>query len=170
MFAAHTTPAMQMVVAVLAIALLGALIASVVALVREWRRAAWRAAIPLLACAAAWPVAHLASAQTTDLLFAQHLPIYEALVARPDVQGVASGSGLEQLTLSQSEGEYMWWAAAERTPDGTLMVELMNGSGFPVKHSGFVYTSSGSIPLGSNVAGRYSYWIPMRANWFAVSD
>ncbi len=169
-FTLYASPATQLLSGLVFLAYLVAVVVSIAALVTGWRRLTWRAAVPLLICSAGWYGARFASDMAADVLFARNLPAYEAMVARPDVQAVVAGTGLQQLTLHESDRSLFWWAGAERTPDGTLMVELVNGSGFPVKHSGFLYTSSGSIPEGSRMNSRWPYRCSMRAHWFCVSD
>ncbi|MBL8279154.1 MAG: hypothetical protein JNL93_20840 [Pelomonas sp.] len=84
---------------------------------------------------------------TLELVFALELPAYESIVARHDVQGLRPGSSVSSLPLSDAEQRHVWHASAQRAQDGTLYVELLNGSAFPVKHAGYVYTSSGKISI-----------------------
>jgi len=169
-FAVWKTPEVQLATMPLFFAYVAAAIASLVLLMRKWRRIGWRAAIPLLACIAAWHGARIARDAAGDALFARNLPVYESVVMRPEVQALAPGAELQELPLRDAERADLWWAAAERTPDGTLLVELLNGRGFPVKHSGFLYSSSGRIPTDSRMAGHWSYRCTMRPHWFCVSD
>jgi len=91
-----------------------------------------------------------------ELRFALDLPTYEAIVARRDVQELAPGTKLDPLTLSDSEDAGIYRAGAERMADGTLLVEVWNGSGWPVRHFGYLYTSSGKMPEARGCASESS--------------
>ncbi len=168
-FAVHTTPEMQLASGALFLAYLSAIVASVVVLARGWRRSGWRAATPLVLCVAVWFAARAATGLAGDLVFARDLPMLEKIVTRPDVQGLAPGSDLT-LTLTDSEKTVVWWAAAERTANGTLVVELLNGRGFPLKHSGYLYTSTAQVPLDSRMILHWPYRGSMKFNWSSISD
>lgn len=168
-FAAFHTPGVQLAVMLLFLLFFCASAASLIALVRGWRTSGWRAAIPLIACVAAWWLAPIVSRMVDAGIFARDLPAFEAIVARPDVQATAPGADVT-VELSDKEKQVAWHVDAERTPDGTLLVTLLNGSGFPVKHSGFLYSSTGRVPPDARMNERLPYRGAMRDHWFSVSD
>jgi hypothetical protein len=105
-----------------------------------------------------------------ELRFALDLPTYEAIVARRDVQELAPGTKLDPLTLSESESAGIYRAGAERTADGTLLVETWNGSGWPVRHFGYLYTSSGTMPEAAGVRERIFSHYRVRPHWLRLVD
>ena len=169
-FMAHTTADVQLVTMGLTIVFVGAIAASVVALVREWRTLSWVAALPLAACLAAVPVSSIAGDAARAMQFAMALPDYEKVVARQDVQALQPGARIESLDLSPSERSGIDWAGAQRTPGGMLVVEFATGSGFPVKHSGYVYTSTETVTGGLATQKTWPYQSPVRAHWYEVSN
>ncbi len=160
----------QLAVAAGTIGGVGAILACLVVLALDWRRAHWKAAIPLLACLAAATVASPMAVATRALVFALELPAYESIVGRPDVQGLRPGSSVSPLPLSDAEQWHVWYARAQRTQDGTLYVELLNGSAFPVKHAGYVYTSSGKIAEDTDAWENWPVKIAVRDHWVRVHD
>lgn len=148
----------------------GALLSGLVVLGLDWRRAHWRAAIPLLACLAAAAAASPLAFATRELVFALELPAYESIVARLDVHDLRPGSSVSPLPLSDAEQRHVGYARAQRTQDGTLYVELLNGSAFPVKHAGYVYTSSGKIAEDAHVWESWPVKIAVRDHWVRVRD
>jgi hypothetical protein len=74
------------------------------------------------------------------------------------------------VPLVGAERDLGYGVLAERDPNGVLTVELLTGGGFPVKHSGYLYTSSGSVRPGSFFDERWPFKTEMKAKWFRISD
>lgn len=148
----------------------GALLSGLVVLGLNWRRSHWRAALPLLACVAAAAMVSPLALATREFVFALELPAYESIVARPDVQSLRPGSSVSPLPLSDAEQRHVRYARAQRTQDGTLYVELLNGSAFPVKHAGYAYTSSGKIAEDTDAWESWPVKIAVRDHWVRVRD
>ncbi len=102
--------------------------------------------------------------------FAWRFPHYQALVERVEAsQGLASGE-VKRVPLSAAERKFCYNVLAQRDTNGVLTVELLTGRGFPVKHSGYLYTSSGSIQSGSFFDTRWHARTELRPKWFRISD
>lgn len=55
-------------------------------------------------------------------------------------------------------------------PEGPKNVEFFFGSGFPVKHSAYLWCAAGSIERGSETARRWPRRRQVAPNWFIVHD
>jgi hypothetical protein len=160
----------QLATLLMVVPYLGATLLAMFVLARSWRAPNWRSAIPLACCLAVLPAAVPAGDAARELRFALDLPTYEAIVARRDVQELAPGTRLDPLTLSDSESSGVYLAGAERMADGTLLVEIWNGSGWPVRHFGYLYTSSGTMPEGARVRERIFSHYQARPHWLRLVD
>ena len=104
-----------------------------------------------------------------DWRFQKNLPRYNAVIRliekgelKPDPQ-----SPLIKLPVEYAD---LAWAVAAKTNDNRVVVEFMTESGFPVKHSGYLFVSSGDIASDTNLFRRWPYRSQISANWFQISD
>src|SRR5262249_9503075 len=104
-----------------------------------------------------------------DVAFSFHRGEYEALIARVEQRAIPKGQP-ERITLSDSERSIAYFVLAERAADGSLIVEILTGGGFPVKHSGYVFASAGSFPSESFIGKRWEHHSEVESNWYRVSD
>jgi hypothetical protein len=134
----------------------------------DWRAYRWIALVPLLACILAVPAASGLGGAIGACLFSKNLPRYSAIVARQDVQAV--GEKKIFIPLSDAEKELTYAVFAQRTPAGTLIVEIATEGGFPVKHAGYLFSSSGEIPKTPELSYRWPYQERLNPHWFRVID
>ena len=99
----------------------------------------------------------------------RQFPRYVALVERIQADNTLA-SGIVSVPFSEAERDLGYNLLAERNTNGVLTVELLTGGGFPVKHSGYLYTSSGSIQLGSFFDSRWPLRTEVKPKWFRISD
>jgi hypothetical protein len=59
---------------------------------------------------------------------------------------------------------------AQKETNGVLTVEFLTETGFPVKHSGYLYCSSGTIAPGSAEDRHWPIIHEERPKWFSISD
>jgi hypothetical protein len=78
--------------------------------------------------------------------------------------------GSDRLLQAESEARLVYRVYAEKATNGILMVEFDTEAGFPVKHSGYLYSSSGQIESGSRMDSRWPIREEVRSGWFYVSD
>ena len=173
-FGGYKSGATQLALLLLTPLFCAAFVAGVVLLYKSRARLSFGAATPLLACVCALPLGLLGAAGVRHALFQFHLPGYERLIARADIRALAPAEKPTFMPLSQEEKKLAYAMQAQRLPDGTLLVELMTEGAFPLKHAGYVYTSTGRIDASS---GSSSAWLgawPRRTeiqpNWFRVAD
>jgi hypothetical protein len=100
--------------------------------------------------------------------FNHALPGYEAIIRKMDTGSILVSS--VRGTIPEAETGDTYRVFAYREPSGTLSVEFFNGVGFPVKHSGYLFSSSGVIEPGSTADGRWHGSPQIRSNWFAIGD
>ncbi|EEF62541.1 hypothetical protein [Pedosphaera parvula] len=129
----------------------------------DWRKEHWRSFIPLATCVVVVVVAPDLGKGIRDLMFRWSLPGYEALIRRME-------SGNIQVTkewreVEEAEGLVPYGVAAMRGSNDSLIVEFRYGAGFPVKHSAYVYCSSGVIDHSEYQRGH-----EIKSKWFEVSD
>jgi hypothetical protein len=153
----------------LSLAFCGAILASIGMLIRDWGTQSWFAAGPLVICAAAVPIALTGGEAAQRNQFSVNLPTYEKLVARADVQALQPGEHIKRLNLASADGRGIEWAAAQRTSNGTLVVEFQTASGF-LHHAGYVYTSAEAISQEFATQYRWPYQNLVQEHWLEVSN
>jgi hypothetical protein len=169
-FAAYTSPQLQLVFAVATLTFLGAILASVFALVRDWRLLGWWAALPLVICLLAMPASRFLGSGIHAVLFNSHVPQYRKLVDRIDKEELLDRTGSTIVVLKPEEKQLAYFVLAERRSDKELLVELATERGFPVKHRGYVFSSTGAFVTDSEIGRRWPYVRRIGDQWFRVSD
>ncbi len=102
--------------------------------------------------------------------FARRFPHYQALVERVGAnEGLVLGE-VKRIPLSTAERKFCYNVLAQRDTNGVLTVELLAGGGFPVRHSGYLYSSSGNIQSGSFFDRRWHARTELKPKWFRISD
>jgi hypothetical protein len=167
-FAARPSVEAQTVLMILTFGFFFVGIISFVRALTQWRKGRFRAVAPLAGCILIVAVAPMAASAVRRSVFHQSLARYESVIRRIE-------SGEIQLTnqlrnISPSESGLSHSVLAQREANGVFTVEFLSGSGFPVKHSGVLYCSSGFIEPGSVTASRWPKKVEMKPRWFRVSD
>jgi hypothetical protein len=128
------------------------------------------AIIPLLLCFGSCAATTAMGRGARRAQFERDLPRYVALVERIQADNTLVSGKVVSVTLSEGERDLGYTLLAERNTNGVLTVELLTGGGFPVKHSGYLYTSSGSIQPGSFFDSRWPFKTEVKPKWFRISD
>lgn len=128
------------------------------------------ALLPLAVCLGSCAGSTMVGQAVREAQFASHLPRYEALVERIRAANVLVSGKVVSVPLAETERDLGYSVLAEQDANGILMVELLTGGGFPVKHSGFLYSSSGSIKPWSFFDERWPSKTEVRPKWFRISD
>ena len=129
----------------------------------QWQSERWRAGIPLVSCILAVVIAPDLGSGIRSLMFKWSLPRYEALIHRIESGNVRVSN--EWQKIEEANGLAPYGVAAKRGSNDVLMVEFRFGAGFPVKHSAYLYCSSGVIDH-----SEYRRGYAIRPKWFQVSD
>jgi hypothetical protein len=139
----------------------------------DWKRVGWRSAPPFFLCLVSL-IGSLALALTIrERIFEWSLPSHEAVVHHMEAGNIpvptnklpaliSIPSTLRQPRLAHS-------VAACRDTNGVLIVEILTEGGFPVSHSGYLVSSSGSITPGSDADGFYRARRQVRPQWFYIT-
>jgi hypothetical protein len=148
----------------LALWFLVGVVAAIAVLLTEWHRLRWRSLTPLGTCLGSFflalPLVHL----SRHLAFLWALPSYEAVVKQIETGAISvspSGTIIEGV-----QARMAFRILAARTVDGSLTVEFITELGFPVLHSGYLYSSKGSIDSDP----RWPIHEEVRKNWYFISD
>jgi hypothetical protein len=168
LFATVETAEVQLFDMALALLVLVALGVAFVRVFLCWKRESWRTLIiflvtPLLVIFMPDAVGYLRIAA-----FKRALPQYEAAVQR-----IASGEiavSEKRKRIEELEGPLAYGVFAQRSPAGVLTVEFWTGGGFPVKHRGYLYSSSGAIEQNSPAAETWPKRRAVVSQWFRVAD
>jgi hypothetical protein len=162
-FIVRPKPGLQFLAMFLSLALIVVGFIGFVTAFTNWGKERWRSFIPLSTCVVVVVVAPDLGRGIRDLMFKWSLPRYEALIQRIESGNISVSK--EWQKIEEAEGLVPYGVVAKRGSNDVLMVEFRFGAGFPVKHSAYVYFSSGAIDH-----SEYRRGYEIRPKWFEVSD
>jgi len=148
----------------------GGIITSLVCLFSDWRRMGWRSAIPLGVCVVSFYFSGILVDAARYCVFIRVLPSYETVVREIDSGRILVTTNFVDLPQAKSEAPLAYHVFARRETNGVLMVEFDTESAFPLKHGGYLYSSSGTIEPGSRMDSRFPFRWELRKKWYYVSD
>jgi hypothetical protein len=73
--------------------------------------------------------------------FRYQRPDYEAVISMIERGQIPVAANLGQIAIPDSYKHLVYAVLGNRDPNGVLTIEFLMGSGFPAKHSGFLYRS-----------------------------
>lgn len=167
-FAARPSPVTQLLSMLLDLGLLVFGFISFIRLFTHWRRERWRVVIPFATCVLAVALAPEVGATIRRVAFQHSLPHYESIIRQMESGTIPVTQELRRI--EQAEGGSAYSVLAQRSTNGVLTVEFLTGGGFPVKHSGYLYCSSGFIEPGSAADSRWRKKREVRPLWYRISD
>lgn len=141
---------------------------SLVRLYTHSYRERWRVVIPFATCILTFGLALGAGPAIRRVMFQRSLPYYESVIHQIESGRISVTP--ELCRVPQVEGGPAYAVFAQRTTDGILTVEFFTGGGFPVKHSGYLYCSLGSIEPDSDADRRWPRRRELKPLWFQISD
>ena len=109
-------------------------------------------------------------AHVREAEFEKRLPRYQALIERIKVETGIDPGKVSSVSLTEGERDLCYSISAGHETNGTLIVELLTGGGFPLKHSGYLYSSSGKVEEGSFFERRWPIIYEVKTNWFRIAD
>ena len=166
-FAARQTVVTQVFMTLLTLALLGFGSTTFVLFFARWSEDRWRGLVPVGICTIAVVLAPRVGAVIRESTFRRDLPSYNAVIRQMERGSIPVDAELRRIP--QAEGAQAYVVLAQRTSEG-LNVEFITGGGFPVKHSGYLYCSSGEIERGSLIDSRWPKRREVMPMWFRISD
>jgi hypothetical protein len=159
---------MAMLLLVLALSL-----ASFVLGLTSFSREKFRAFIPALICLIGLPAGFVAAfalgGSIKDSRFQRNLPRYTEVVRRIETGAIKPTTSSPLLNLPNQYAD-LAWAAFPKTNNAGLIIEFLNEGGFPFKHSGYLYVSSGNIESDADTLERWPIHSRINTNWFRISD
>ena len=169
----HRWLLLQFVLMPVALGMVAAIVRSFVLVFLDWRHVGWRSMLPFLICVLSIISSFELALRIREKIFEWSLPSYEAVVQQMQSgkilvptnslpRSIPLPDTLPQPRLSHS-------VTACRDTNGVLMVVITTEGGFPVSHSGYLFSSSGSISPGSAPDEFYRGRRQVRPQWFYVT-
>jgi len=137
---------------------------------RRWRVDRLRACFPLVTCVVAWYVAGYLEDFLQAQFFNSNLPRFQAIVSSIQLDSLPPGGELKAMAVSEADKRQIQHVFVRRGANDSIVVEIDTGNGFPVKHSGYVFSSSGAFPSDERFRYRWPYVEEIRQGWFRVSN
>ena len=164
------TPLLQLLSLPLALLFFAAIVVSLGCVFFEWRQHRWRSIVPLASCVIAAFLSGMLVRTARHFVFAWALPSYEVVVHQMESGSILVSTNFANIPRAEAEARLAYRVFAQRDTNGVLVVEFDTESGFPVKHSGYLYSSSGVIEPGSRMDSRWPIRQELRSRWFYISD
>lgn len=164
LFVARQTPSTQLFSFLMTLVLLLVVLIGFVRIFTQWNRERWRSLIPLISCGLAVAVFPVSRSAILRLTFEHSLPRFESIICKLESGPLPDPSAV--LEIAQVEDNTIYHAKAKQSPNGDLTVLFLTGNGFPVKHSGYLYSSSGTFSPSKD----WPKVKEMKPNWFRISD
>jgi hypothetical protein len=169
-FFSHRTNLTQLLTLPLALCFLAAVIISIVCAFSEWRQRRWISLLPFGTCVLSVVVCGAIVRPIRQAIFVWSLPSYEGVVQQMESGSIPVSATLSRVPQAESKARLTYGVFAQKGTNGVLTVEFLTECGFPVKHSGYLYCSSGVIALGSDADSRWPIRHEEKPKWFYVSD
>ena len=152
------------------VGLLLAFIAGVVYAISNWKQLRFWAFLPLLVCLGSCQGSTTIARAARKAQFERDIPRYQAVIAKIEGGAISLPAQGEPIRLSGVEQDLAYSVLAQRDTNGLVTVEFLTGGGFPLKHSGYLYSSSGAIQRGSLFDSRWPLRTEIKPKWFRISD
>ena len=102
--------------------------------------------------------------------FKSKLPLFQKVVSDLQTSETAPSTSLTEVPVPENARSKVYFILAEHPAEGRLAVEFLTGRGFPVKHSGFLFLSSGRIEDFPKMVSRWPYQERLQDNWLYICD
>lgn len=173
-FLANQTPLLKFLYIPFTLAFFVTMFVGIVLVFTDWRRHSWGALLPLASCAVAVVLigilAQAAREQLRQKQFAENLPAYEKIVREIENGSIPVSAKLERMSEAAAKAPLAYAVLAVKETNGILSVEFLTEAGFPLKHGGYLYVSSGIIAPGSVMDERWPMRQRVRTKWFYIRD
>lgn len=169
-FFSHRTNLSQLLTLPLFPCFFVAFVISFVSVFSDWRQRRWRALVPFATCILSVIICGLVVPPIRRAVFVRSLPSYEEVVRQMESGRIPVFTNLTLIPQAQAQARLAYAVLAQRDTNGVLTVEFLTEGGFPVKHSGYLYCSSGNIKAGSLADSRWPIRHQEQPKWFYISD
>jgi hypothetical protein len=133
----------------------------------------FRAFIPLAICVIGLPISWFVAGRLGEAIqdwrFKKNLPRYTEVVRLIEKGEIKVPSGSDMLQLPSQYSDLALRTFASTNSEGVVIVGFITGLGFPVKHSGLLYLSTGNIE-NSGMLLRWPRYRRLNENWFVIED
>ena len=102
--------------------------------------------------------------------FTSKLPFFQKIISDLQTSETAPSTSLTKVPVPHDAREMAYSIIAQRPTEGRLAVEFHTGGGFPVKHRGFLFLSSGGTKDFPQMASRWPKRTRLRDNWLYIGD
>jgi hypothetical protein len=165
---AHRRGLLQLLSLPLFLGMLAAIPLSFIWIFRDWRQHRWLAALPFMVCILSFVGSFQMAMSVRDRLFDWALPSYEMVVQQMQAGRFIVTTNWSQIPGAEAQARLAYEVYAQKDTNGVFTVEFLTEGGFPARHSGYLYSSSGVIEPGSLPFARWPP-IKLRPKWFYVS-
>lgn len=163
-FFAEATALLQFV----ALGLLGACFICSVQSLAEWKKLRFWAVLPSLLSLLALIISAWTGVTLKIAIFERRLPRYRAFVQQIEAGTIPVSTNAHPISLPKADRDLAYFVWAQRDTNGVLIVEFSTDSGWPAKHSGYLYCSAGSVPPGSSSDVRWRGKFQIHPKWFRI--
>jgi len=166
----HRDSILQLLILPVALCFLFSVVFGVVCIFIEWRERRWLSLLPLAACVLSVLISVPILRTARHQIFVKSLPSYEEVVRQMEAGSIPVSTNLSPVPQAVPLAHLAYAVLAERRTNGALTVEFLTEGSFPLKHSGYLYVSSGVVEPGSREDERWPIRHEERPRWFYISD
>jgi FtsH-binding integral membrane protein len=169
-FAHRNSIILQLLGILLMFCFFAAVVVSIVCIFAEWRKSRWFSLLPFAVCVLSVVISVAIVRTIRQAIFLRSLPSYESVVRQMESGNIPVSTNLSPVPQAVPLARLAYAVLAQKATNGALTVEFLTEGGFPVKHSGYLYVSSGVIEPGSMEDSRWPFRHEERPKWFYFSD
>lgn len=170
-YAAHRRSVILQLLGVSAtLCFLAAGVISIVCIFSDWRQRRWLSLAPFAVCMLSVVISGAIMQPIRHAIFVRSLPSYETVVQKMESGSIPVSANLSLIPQAVPLAHLAYAVLAQKDTNGILTVEFLTEAGFPVKHSGYLYISSGIVEPGSVAYSRWPIRHEEKPRWFYISD
>lgn len=142
--------------------------------VRKFATKRFQAFVPATICAVGLASALIAAPVLGGAIrsrrFEANLPRYTEIVRKVEAGELRATDRLERIDLPPGYSDLAVTMLGKTNTTGDIVLEFIIGGGFPVKHSGYLYVSSGKPESDPVLLRRWPHRRKLSDNWSAIAD
>jgi hypothetical protein len=167
----HRWTLLQFVTAPLFFGVLTVIVLSFVWIFMDWHRVGWLSLLPFFISVLSLVGSFALALRIREQIFEWSLPSYEAVVQQMQSGRILVMTNEYPRSIPEAvpQARMAHSVAACRNTNGVLTVEIITEGGFPVSHSGYLFSSSGAIVPGSAADKFYRARRQVRPQWFYIT-
>jgi len=169
-YSIRQTTTMQFIAIFMILGFLAIFIASIVVLFNCWKENKYKAFLPFSVCVMVLMYMIFAVPVVKDVAFHRKLVKYEKIVNMVNEGELVINTNSHRIELPDDYKQLAYVAFGEYDDKGVLTLEFFTGAGYPVKHSGYLYRSDGSITPDSTIHKKWRHIVRKSHNWYYFSD